>query len=242
MRDDTAVRSTAPQPSRNDPENMRSIPGKLGSPTSPGKPLSLWSVATLGLCLALGGCASGVRNSARSFRTVVVDAGHGGHDRGTYASRLILEKDAALDIAQKLNSHLRSAGLNTVMVRNSDEFVELDERVNISNRQSGAVFVSVHLNESRPRPDIHGVETYYFSAESLLMARRILAKVGAVAGENPRATKTARFRVLRNNRNPAVLVECGYLSNSGEAARFASPAYRQAIADAIAEGILEQRR
>lgn len=205
---------------------------------------SLWLLLLIGAALLLGGCGGGggVRNSGRSFRTVVVDAGHGGHDRGTYSSRLILEKEAALDIAQRLNKRLRSAGLNTVMVRNGDNFVDLDERVRISNRNSGAVFVSVHLNESRPRPDIHGVETYYYSAASLPLARKILTSVGQVPGQNARAVKTARFRVLRNNRNPAVLVECGYLSNRAEAARFNSAGYRQKIADAIAAAILDQRR
>jgi N-acetylmuramoyl-L-alanine amidase len=225
---------------------MRRIVHSITGPAPSGKSQSIgWRwLLVLALALSLGGCGGGggVRNTSRSFRTVVVDAGHGGHDRGTYSSRLILEKEAALDIAQKLNKRLRAKGLNTVMVRSGDYFVDLDERVRISNRQSGAIFVSVHLNESRPRPDIHGVETYYFSGASLPLARRILASVGQVPGQNPRAVKTARFRVLRNNRNPAVLVECGYLSNRAEAERFHNAGYRQKIADAIADAILDQRR
>jgi N-acetylmuramoyl-L-alanine amidase len=225
---------------------MRRILPTITGPSCSGKCAPPpWGFVLLLVCtLALGGCGGGggVRNTGRSFRTVVVDAGHGGHDRGTYSSRLILEKDAALDIAQRLNKRLRSAGLNTVMVRDGDYFVDLDKRVAISNRTSGAIFVSVHLNESRPRPDIHGVETYYFSGASLPLARRILTSVGSVPGENARAVKTARFRVLRNNRNPAVLVECGYLSNRAEAERFNSASYRQKIADAIAAAILDQRR
>src|SRR4051794_14472644 len=68
---------------------------------------------------ALAGCAGtgGVRNTSHTFTTVVVDAGHGGHDAGTRSSRRILEKDAALDVAQRLNAKLRAAGLRTVMTR-----------------------------------------------------------------------------------------------------------------------------
>ena len=218
---------------------MRSISTILSVLARRGKLLLLLSLA-----LWAGGCASTeprVRATASSFNTVIVDAGHGGKDKGTQSSKLIWEKDAALDIALKVNARLKAAGLQTVLVRNGDYFVELDERVNISNRVSNAIFVSVHLNECRPKRYIHGVETYYFSPQSQELAKRILSKVGAVPGSTPHFTKTARFRVLRNNKNPAVLVECGYLSNPAEAARFATPSYRDQVAAAIAAGILEQR-
>src|SRR5690349_10667018 len=73
-------------------------------------------LALLAAACFLSACATGgVRNTSRSFSTVVVDAGHGGHDAGTRSSRLILEKDAALDVALRLNSKLRSAGFSTLM-------------------------------------------------------------------------------------------------------------------------------
>ncbi len=195
------------------------------------------------LTLVLSGCAGGgVRHTSLSFNTVVIDAGHGGHDMGTRSGRIIMEKAAALDTAQRLERKLRGAGLRTVMTRTGDYFVELDQRVAISNRTGNAIFISVHFNESRPKPYVHGCETYYFSGVSADLARNILAKVSALPGSAPRFSKTARFRVLRNNRNPAVLVECGYMSNRAEAARCATPGYREKIADAIARAILEQRR
>jgi len=198
---------------------------------------------TLGLPLLLSSCATeGVRNSSHTFRTVIVDAGHGGHDRGTQSSRLIYEKDAALDIALKVNQRLKAAGLSTVLTRNGDYFVELNDRAAISNKYRDAIFISVHLNECRSKPGIHGVETYYYSPEAAELARRLLIKVGSVSGSTPHFTKTANFRVLKRNLNPAVLVECGYLSNRAEAARFATADYRQSIADAIASGIIQQRR
>lgn len=199
-------------------------------------------LALIACACVLSACAGGgVRNTARTFKTVVVDAGHGGHDNGTRSSRLIVEKDAALDVAQRLNAKLRAAGFGTVMTRNSDVFIPLDTRNDISNRTQNAIFISVHFNEARPKPSMHGVETYYYSSVSAEIGQRILQKVGAIPGGSPHFMKPARFRVLRNNRNPAVLVECGYLSNRAEAARCATAEYRDQIAGAIAQALVEQR-
>jgi N-acetylmuramoyl-L-alanine amidase len=230
---------------------MRSIlrltisnPAPESKPRHFGLPFALASLAALWFA----GCAHveeehvRVRDTSHTFGTVVIDAGHGGHDAGTRSSRLILEKDAALDIALKVEQRVRASGFKTVLTRKGDYFVTLDDRVGISNREENAIFVSIHLNEARPRPDVHGVETYYASAQSADLARRILSHVASVPGESGRGIHTARFHVLRLNMNPTVLVECGYLSNRGEAARFAKPAYRDAVAAAIAQAITEQRR
>ncbi len=189
----------------------------------------------------LAGCAGTVRNTARTFHTVVIDPGHGGQDGGTRSSPYMPEKDAALDIALGVERRLKAAGFRTVVTRKVDSFVTLDDRVRISNREQNAIFLSVHLNESRPRPDVHGVEAYYTSPQSVELARRIAAHVGSAAGEVNRGIHLAHFHVLRLNLNPAVLVECGYFSNRAEAARFANPAYRDTIAAAIADALIEQR-
>ena len=224
---------------------MRSILQKIIGPNAEGKRHALiLRLMVLLMTAALASCAggSGVRRTTRNFSTVVVDAGHGGHDVGTRASRRILEKDAALDVAQRLNAKLRAAGFKTVMTRSGDYFVGLDDRVAISNRQQNAIFVSVHFNEARKKPSIHGTETYYHSAVSAELGQRILGKAGQIPGGSAHFMKTANYRVLRNNRNPAVLVECAYLSNSGDAARSATPEYRDQLAGAIAAGIIEQRK
>lgn len=223
---------------------MRSIPQTFIAPAANGKRRAAGIAPLLVAVFAcfLAACAgTGVRNTSRTFKTVVIDAGHGGHDYGTRSSRRIMEKDAALDVARRLDTRLRAAGFKTVMTRKGDYFVPLDTRAKISNRTSNAIFISVHFNESRPKPYVHGVETYYTSAASTEIGRRILTKISALPGGSTRFMKTARFRVLRLNRNPAVLVECGYLSNPAEAARCATPAYRELIAGAIAEALIEQR-
>src|SRR5436189_5883643 len=102
----------------------------------------------------------GTKDTSRSFRTVVVDAGHGGKDNGAYRRFGGAEKIATLDVAQRLDRKLRESQMQTVMTRSSDAFISLDERVAIENSQKNAIFVSIHFNDSRRR-GIHGFETYY---------------------------------------------------------------------------------
>jgi N-acetylmuramoyl-L-alanine amidase len=216
---------------------MRSnIPSSVSDPASFGKRLILMVAAGL----LLGGCATGVKDTSRTFKTVVIDAGHGGHDNGARSRWGGQEKNNTLSVAQKLDLKLRAAGFKTVMTRNSDYFVPLNDRAKISNSQSNAIFVSIHFNDS-PRRRISGAEVYYKSEPSRIIAQRILANMGTLPGLKSRYVKTANFRVLKLNRYPAVLVECGYLSNKGEGRLCSSPQQHERLANAITKALLEQR-
>lgn len=195
------------------------------------------------ICLLAAGCATTnpglavtVHDTSRTFTTVVVDAGHGGKDSGVLKGG-IAEKVAALDVAQRLNKKLRADGFHTVMTRNGDYFVELNERVAISNRQENAIFVSIHFNDSRKRM-INGVDTYYNSPVAEALAMRIEQNLSKIAIR--RGIHRANFRVLRLNKYPAVLVECGFLSNGHDAIDAKSATYREKIATLIAQAILAQ--
>jgi N-acetylmuramoyl-L-alanine amidase len=124
------------------------------------------------------------------------------------------------------------------MTRNGDYFVELNERAAISNRQTNAIFVSIHFNDSRKRK-ISGVDTYYNSAAAQPLAAGIEKNLSKVAC--CRGIHQSRFRVLRLNKYPAVLVECGFLSNGREAGEARREAYREKIAALIAQAIIAQR-
>ena len=197
-----------------------------------------------GACLLLVSCggASGIRvkDTTRSFTTVVVDAGHGGKDNGALRRYGGAEKNATLDVATRLASKLRESQFRVVMTRSSDNFVDLDERAAISNRQKNAIFVSVHFNDSGRR-GIRGFETYYHSAVARPLAYRIQEQIMTLPGAVNRGVKTANFRVLRKAAYPAVLVECGFLSNRSEGAAARSESRRDALADKIAEAIVDQR-
>ncbi len=192
----------------------------------------------LALCiLFLSGCASGLVDTSRTFRTVVIDPGHGGKDSGVARNHL-QEKNLALDVALRLRPKLEAAGFKTVMTRSTDVFIPLNDRAAISNAHSSVFFVSIHFNDC-PARAIHGATVYYHSDMSEPMARTISNSLGAITFN--RGIMTANFRVLRKNRYPAVLVECGFVSNRAEAARCATPEFREALATHIAQAIIQGR-
>jgi len=198
----------------------------------------------VGCVTLLAACATApktaVKNTSKTFSTVVVDAGHGGKDTGAYRRSGPPEKMATLDVAERLDRKLRESQLKTVMTRSSDVFIPLDERVAIENSQKNAIFVSIHFNDSRRR-GIHGFETYYHSGDSFDLAYRIQSELMTIPHSANRGVHTANFRVLRLAYYPAVLVECGFLSNRSEGNQARDSEYRELLADRIAEAIVEQR-
>jgi N-acetylmuramoyl-L-alanine amidase len=193
-----------------------------------------------GLMAVLG---MAVLNTLCHAGTVIVDAGHGGHDPGGITGQRYVEKVAALDVALRLSARLRTAGHRVILTRGSDTFIELSRRVSISNSSpSKAVFVSVHFNAS-PNTDAAGIETYYCSPQSEGLAQAVHASVMTVARSEDRGVRKARFFVLRYNRRPAVLVELGFLTNAKEGAQiFKSSKYRQSLANAVAAGLRNHLR
>jgi N-acetylmuramoyl-L-alanine amidase len=200
--------------------------------------ITLALVASFAACSTVG--TPGVKNTSKTFTTVVVDAGHGGKDSGAYRRYGPPEKMVALDVAQRLERKLRESEIKTVMTRDSDVFIPLNDRVAIENKQKNAVFVSIHFNDSRKRKT-RGFETYYHSGASFDLASRIQQKLMAIPNSANGGVHTANFRVLRFAKCPAVLVECGYLSNRSEGNQARDWEYRELLADRIAEAIVEQR-
>jgi len=186
----------------------------------------------------LTGCASSPYGVGR-FGTVVVDAGHGGIDKGARGEYRTVEKSLTLDTAKRVERGLRARGFRVVMTRSGDYFVPLPQRAAISNRQWNAIFVSIHYNDA-PRSAPNGTETYHFNSRSYPLAANIQRELSRFS--NNRGVKRARFHVLRNNTRPAALVECGFLSSPYEARKIRSSGYRQRIADAIVRGVANSSR
>src|SRR6478672_10425727 len=201
-------------------------------------------IITLAFVVSLAACSTvetpGVKNTTKTFTTVVVDAGHGGKDSGAYRRSGPPEKMVTLDVAQRLERRLRESQIKTVMTRDSDVFIELNDRVAMENAQKNAVFVSIHFNDSRKRKT-RGFETYYHSGASFDLANGIQQKLMTIPNSANGGVHTANFRVLRLASCPAVLVECGYLSNRSEGNQARDSEYRELLADRIAEAIVEQR-
>ncbi len=169
---------------------------------------------------------------------VVIDPGHGGRDPGAVGIGGLQEKQINTAISNRVQQQLQAAGITVLMTRSNDVFVDLDARAQYANRAGADLFVSIHANAiSMDRPEINGLETYYFSSGERL-ARSIHASVLRNTDMSDRGVRTARFYVLRYTTMPSVLVETGFVTGATDAARFRNPTAVNQIADGIARGIL----
>src|SRR5204862_3446809 len=179
---------------------------------------------------------SSAGQSASSSTAVVIDAGHGGFDRGGIPGQRIPEKEMTLDVAQRLKTLLAASGYRVIMTRDSDVFVPLPTRVAIANSYGNAIFVCIHFNSAK-RMGAGGIETYFYSRESLPLASAIHYYVAVGAPSSNRGVRRRGFYVLRKTTVPAVLVECGFLTNPTEGEYVQTVSYRQKLAEEIAAGV-----
>jgi N-acetylmuramoyl-L-alanine amidase len=185
--------------------------------------------------------ASGIFSvEAANFRTVVIDPGHGGQDKGGQWG-LVYEKHLALDTSVRLENHLRRMGYRTVMTRRSDYFITLPQRVAIGNRHRDAIFVSVHYNYTW-KQDVSGIETFYHGADSRRLAEFVQQGMLRRTRAVDRGAKFARYYVIRHSKIPSILVEGGFVSNRQERGKLKTGWYREAVARGIADGIERYRR
>lgn len=200
------------------------------------------------------------------FTTVVLDPGHGAQDKGA-SSPYQFEKNFALDVARRVRDELQKAGLTVLMTRNSDTFIELQDRAALANHTPSSIFVSLHFNSS-PNFSASGLEIFCITPrgapsteydellvrdmvleegnesemQSVSLASAITNSLQGSALTMPdRGLKRARFAVLRLTKVPAVLVEGGFLSNLKDAGLVANTEWRNKYAHAIATGILEYK-
>ncbi len=199
-------------------------------------PSRLLRIALATLALLACGIAGNAEAQTLRFSSVVIDAGHGGHDGGAVRNGLV-EKRLCLDVAKRVETGLKSRGIKVAMTRRTDSFVELGQRARVANRVPSSIFVSIHFNSTR-RTLISGGEVYYRSARGRVLASAISRSIRSRVTGGARGIFYGNYKVLRDTKATAVLVECGYLSNKREASRCGTPAHRQKIADAIVQGIM----
>ena len=196
-------------------------------------------------------------NYSPKYTTVIIDAGHGGEDGGASSMAGLIEKDVNLDIAKKLANMLRASGVNVVLTREDDKLLydrnvdfhgrkkklDMAARLNIMQKQEDAIFISIHMN-SYTSPQYSGLQVWYSQnhADSEVWAGIIQSKnKDLLQPENDRKTKGATSAIFLLNEAPcpAVLVECGFLSNQTEAAKFEDEEHRQRVALLLCSSILD---
>ncbi|MFZ3129790.1 MAG: N-acetylmuramoyl-L-alanine amidase [Desulfosporosinus sp.] len=191
----------------------------------------------------------GIPANALAGKTVLIDPGHGGPDKGAPGPNGTYEKNINLAIALALNDILKQAGAKTILTRDKDvspaanysEIEDLEARVNIANQTTANLFISIH-NNSCSNPEAQGTETYYSednpqNPESVHLANSIqTAAIDTLKTKN-RGIKEARFYVLHNTTMPAILFETAFISNPYEEARLQNQTFRKNVAAAIFQGI-----
>lgn len=191
---------------------------------------------------------------------IVIDAGHGAHDKGATRNGLI-EKQLTLDTALRVERLLQKRGFTVVMTRRDDTFLELLDRVQLANQYARALFVSIHFNDSTTGSG-DGVETFYASEKfapstsgwfakkveapptdnGAAFAQAVQNSIVARLGVTDRGIKGRALAVVRHTRCPAILVEGGFVNNPTEARKLRDPAYREKLAIAIVDGITLYQR
>jgi len=218
------------------------------------------------------------RQLGLGVRRVVIDAGHGAHDPGAIGVGGLQEKDVTLDLALRVRDVLQAAGYDTVLTRDRDVYLPLEERTALANTARGDLFLSLHCNSS-DSGNLNGVETYYLNLASSRRAMATAARENSMALANmsdlqdllkeiynskmdessrfaeavQRAmhgslrrryrdvkdlgVKQAPFYVLIGAQMPSILAEVSFINHAAEGRRLSDPAYRQLIAQAIADGV-----
>ena len=192
-----------------------------------------------------------------SYPTVIIDAGHGGEDGGAIGKNGAYEKDINLEIAKKIKSRLDAEGVPCVLTRSTDillydrnadyegrkKKLDLLARKEFAEKYENAIFISIHQN-SYPKEQYSGFQVYYSpnNENSGILATLLEKSVTATLSETrcrPSKVGTSSIYLLDKLYCPAILIECGFLSNSSECARLCDEEYQNELCDAIVKGIAE---
>ncbi len=197
-----------------------------------------------------------VKNASNNLPTIIIDPGHGGFDGGAIANDGTIEKDINLSIATYLQEYLVIFGFKTVMTRESDSSTEdeglttirekkrsdIHNRMKIMEETDNSLFISIHQNKFQVEK-YSGTQVFYSpktEAESSALAQYIQdSVVNTLQKDNTRQVKECGTSVylIYNAVKPAVLIECGFLSNYEELSKLKSSDYQKKIAFCIAMGI-----
>ena len=177
---------------------------------------------------------------------IIIDPGHGGKDLGSQAACPMSEKDLNLKTAHLVASYLKQMGFKVMMTRQNDRSVSLQNRASLANQAQGDFFISIHHNAA-PSKSAEGIEVFYYRSDtnlarmqaSQLLAKKVLQRLCSETGAKSRGVKEGNLAVIRETLMPAVLVECGFLTNAHERALILERSYMQKVAKGIALGIKE---
>ena len=170
---------------------------------------------------------------------IVIDPGHGGDDPGavvTFSEKH--EADHTLTTALLLKKELENLGATVILTRESDKSVSLENRAQLSNREKANAFISLHF-DSGPNSNASGTTGYYFTSTSENLAQTVNKYIARNLTVKSQGTKFQNFLVLRENKQPSILLELGYLNNPDDNKLIESSEYQENIAKSIASALKE---
>ena len=170
---------------------------------------------------------------------IVIDPGHGGDDPGavvTFSEKH--EADHTLTTALLLKKELENLGATVILTRESDKSVSLENRAQLSNREKANAFISLHF-DSGPNSNASGTTGYYFTSTSENLAQTVNKYIARNLTLKSQGTKFQNFLVLRENKQPSILLELGYLNNPDDNKLIESTEYQENISKSIASALKE---
>ena len=170
--------------------------------------------------------------------TIVIDPGHGGEDPGAEGTYLY-EKEVTLSTAEAVAAKLREAGANVLMTRTTDEYVTLKNRAALSNSSNADLFISFHFDSTAAGTVGTGFTTYYYSDDDIPLANLVNKHLGSDLPLQNNGTKFGDFLVIRENTQPALLLELGYMNNDADVKTFNSDYYRSLVAESVYQALTD---
>ena len=175
---------------------------------------------------------------------IVVDAGHGGEDKGTNFGKLY-EKDITLKIAKYVEKYLNSKDCQVIMTRDTDKFVFLNSIAELNNDASPNAFISIHIDSNKDT-QCKGISTYYYyntlgyqKDERMNLAKTIEEQMIKDDSWNNMGIKKNHLLVLSKSNAVSALIECGFLSNSGDRAKLSNNDVLERLGKNISDGVLK---
>lgn len=191
------------------------------------------------------------KSNVQKKYTILVDAGHGGNDIGTegYANKKdksdknnVFEKDIALKIAKKVASKLsNNKDVQVIMSRTEDKYISLLDRIDFANSQNVDLLVSVHLNAETGGNTASGLETYHrrnATDGSDELAKIVQQTIVSYIDVRDRGVREENYDVIKAVKMPAILIECGFLTNPKEEKKLLTDKYQDQLAEGITQGVL----
>ncbi|MGG0716359.1 SH3 domain-containing protein [Robertmurraya massiliosenegalensis] len=178
------------------------------------------------------GSSSDIKN-----KKIMIDPGHGGRDNGATGAKGTLEKNLTLKTAQLLSAKLKARGAKVLLTRNNDQYLSLGSRVSMAHYQNVDAFISLHY-DSIDNHTVRGMTSYYYHSNQKSLASNIHTATIKQTKIKDRGVRQGNYHVIRENKQPAALLELGYLSNPTEELMLTTSQYQEQVTNGIVQGIV----